>query len=652
MNRRAMGLGALAIILAVAAAVGWPAWRRHVSAVQDAESLVHARQAMAEGKAPEALDRVVAHQRLGLPAGPRDGEWLDIEIEACAALKHVYRLAAIHEFAPEVFRRHELASIFVRRMLVERRGFEAGEELRGIWRGRETLHAAWLASDADALAGTGRLPDAIAMLKAARIEGREDASRLMRLALFCRDDVNQALAYLDEAFRAAPDNPEVRSFRGQIFERAGFAAAARAEYAAACAARPDNPLLYHQLADFYRRCGNPQLAAEAWRTAAARAPLPDFVWLQAWFWNRVAQPSAIDWTATLPQSGGLRGLADFISRIPPGRFWDNEAFLHMPGSATLSKNRPEVFWLGVLQALKDGRAGDAADMIRTGGSASLDLAPDLAQAVLAVQALRVPPKDRTAPLRPFRSGRSDPHPLYVALAAATDPGNTAAPDPALQALIAGREVHAALCLAEGWMEAALTLHDPACDLDALPGWLTYGLAQSLRMTRDSGAALEFVRARRPTPELTTLVGELQLALDQRPAARETLQPVATNASPPGARAAFLLAIEAFERGDPVRAAACVNGNAVLRDTTAGRELLAEIAMRKGDTNGAIAAFRELAAVSPVARERLCEEAFKAGRLEEAGRLAAALAARQPDEPRLLRNQQMIAAARARTPATP
>lgn len=652
MNRRAIGLGALAAVLAATVAVGWPAWRRHVEAVRDGESLVHARQAMVEGKAAEALDLVAAHQRRGLPAGSRDAEWADIEIDACAALKHVYRLAAIHEFTPEVFRRHELAAVYVRRMLVERRGFEAGEELRRAWRGRETLHAAWLASDADALAGTGRLQEAIALLKAGRIEGREDASRLMRLALYARDDLDQALACLDEAFRVAPDNPEVRSFRGQVFERAGFAAAARAEYAAACAARPDQPLLFHQLADFYRRCGNAQLAAEAWRAAAARAPLPDFVWLQAWFWSRVAQPSGIDWQAARPLSGSLRSLTDMMQRIPPGNFWDPPAFLRMPGSSALAKNRPEVFWLGVLQALKEGRDGDAADMLRTGGAGDHALAPDLAQAILAVQALRVPPKDRMGPLRPFRPAHADPHPLYVALAAATDPGPAAAPDPALQALIAGREVHAALCLAEGWMEAALTLHDPACDLDAMPAWLTYGLAQSLRMTRDSGAALDFVRARRPTPELTTLVGELQLALDQRPAARETLQPVATNASPPGARAAFLLAIEAFERGDSQRAAACVNGNAVLRDSTAGRELLAEFAMRGGETNRAMAAFRELAAVSPMAMERLAEEAFHAGRLEEAGRLAGALAARHPDEPRLLRNQRMIAAARARTPATP
>ena len=638
-------IGATAV--AVALAVGWKLWRGRVVDLQDRAGLARAREAVAQGRPSEALHLVGLHGRTAKPGGPRETEWLDVEIAASAAMRRTVRLAALHELKPDAILRNEAASAMVMRVLLQRKDEPGAAAIREAWKGRETRPAVWMAVDADALIQARRPDDAAALLGSRRFEGADDCGRLLRLALLSAAEPAKAYGLLDEAFRADPGNPDVRSFRAQVFDRHGQALAARAEYMAACAAQPDNPFHHHALADFNRRAGNHRLAVQTWEGAAQRTGLLDFMWVQAWFWDRVALGGAVEWAAKRPASGRLRPLVDYLTSLPPDRLWDDRSWQLVPAGATVLHDRQETLWLRVLQALRENREADAAALLRTSRFRGATWAPDFEAALAWLPRLRGT-ADGGDPPPPFRPRRADAHPLHRALQAATA-GGTPAPLPELGPLIGGRAIHASLCLAEGWSGAALLLHDEAVDPASLPDWYAYGMAQAMRITRGAGAALEYA-ARIPAPGagLRTLVGELHLERGERDAARAALRPVASDPSPAGVRAAFLLTLDALAGGGgPDAAEKHIAGNPGFAASLEGRELGARVHLARGDTNAAERIFRDLVATSAVAQAHFAQAAFARGDLDEAERMTQRLAEAHPDEPRHAANLRAIGAARAK-----
>ncbi len=618
---------------------------------QDRRILAHARAALGEDRPSEALRFVSIHGRTAKPGGPRDADWLDVEIAASAALRRTVRLTALHELKPDAILRNEAASAVVMRALLQRRDDKGAAAIRSVWKGRETQPGLWLALDADALIHDRRRDDAIALLDSHKLEGKADSPRLLRLAVLHADDRAKAFGYLDEAFRIDPGNPDVRSFRAQVFDRLGFPIHARAEYAAACAAQPDNPMQYHALADFSRRQGSHRLAVQTWATAAQQTGLLDFMWTQAWFWDRVALGGVVDWAKRQPTSGGLRGLAAYLSALPSDRFWDERTWQMVPGGSSVLHDRQETLWLRAIQLLRDGREADAAKLVRTSSFKTASWAPAFEAALAWAPHLRGAADAGLDP--PAFTAPAEAHPLHRALQAATVSPRPKLPDD-LAALLTGREFYAALCLAEGWAGAAVFLHDDAADLQSMPDWLPFGLAQAMRITRGPDAALAFTaRVRATSPALQVMVGEMKLERGDRPAARASLEPLAAAATPAGARAATLLALDALGGdGGPAAAAGFVAGNPLLSASVEGRELAGRIELARGDTNTAERILKDIVDQSPVAQAHFARTAFARGDLDEAERLVRKLADAQPDEPRHAAGLRAIAAARAGKPKAP
>jgi Flp pilus assembly protein TadD/O-antigen ligase len=86
------------------------------------------------------------------------------------------------------------------------------------------------------------------------------------------EKLSDALAYLDRAHRAAPNDPEVYLVRGQVRARANNTAGAIADLRASASLSPKNPLPLEVLASAYRQVGQTKLADAAQAQAAALRP--------------------------------------------------------------------------------------------------------------------------------------------------------------------------------------------------------------------------------------------------------------------------------------------------------------------------------------------------------------------------------------------
>lgn len=624
MSRKALSIW-IVIALVVLLLIALPFWRRYVIASQDASQLASARQALQAGNPQSALE-IVARRRHLLAASAE--EWMGLELDACVRTRNLPRLAAIYLEDPATVSRHELASLLLVRFLYGLRRESQAEALRKDWLGRESSKGAWLAVDVDRLLLDGKREQAMQLLRGVAFNNRDDCARLLRLALLTVSTPKESLAYLDAACRADPENPDARLFRAEVFEALGRMPQARIDYLAACNWQPNNPLLFHRLAEFYCRSGNPLLAADAWRLALKVEPL-EAIWLRAWFWSRIAGGiDTTEWSQLPLPKGRARPFFEFLAGMPADKLWDEEGFRRLVLPAAWSENRQELFWCRLLQALHDNHLDQAASLLDQHDPAA-SLAPGLEKTLRWLVHRQLPPASSGASASVPRPTGS--HPLYGMLERAAAGAAVLAPEE--RQLLANREVFAAACLGEGWMAAALFFHDPATRLELYPDWFVYGLAQSENHLHGPKPALTLLQRGKPTPLLACLEGELRLAAGDAAAARQVLAPLAVIADDVGIRAATLLALERLGAKAPAEAERLVNANVRLKETETGREILGQAAAARGDLATATAIFTALQNTSIVAKEFLAGRAFAANDFDQAKRLMMELMAAQPDEPR-------------------
>jgi len=651
-------IAGVVVVVGAAGVFGVRAWRSHTISHQAERNYQKALRLCDAGRYGEALTVIDANtpwRRLS-GEGPKAGaeRWVDLEVEALARLRQVPRLLWLYSRFPERFLRSEEASLLAGRALMQMREEERFSRLRGAWQGQETQKAAWLALDADRALSEGRRGDALELLQSRSFSGPEDCGRLARLALLHAKDLPRAWGYLQKAFAADPKNPDVRSFRGQVLEAAGRVEEARVEYVAAHLADPSDPLLRDQLGEFYRRWGNYDLALRTWAGGLTPPSFP-FLWVKTWFWNRVASPAAVKWDSTAPPEGELRPLLDYLLALPEGRYWDEGAFEKVAGAGWLGQRRQEVFWLRLLQLLRDGKEEEAIHLLDLNPFHDRSWRPEIEGAIAKVLRYR-----KTRSFRPFRefpsvsgpiAGRVR-HQLFEELDRLTDrrrvgtKGAGGVPE-ALARLILSEEAFAAVFLAGGWTEAALHLHRAKEIPPEFPAWVAYGLTQGVRFNRGVPQALEFAQRQPSTPPLDLLKGELWLESGDLAEARRQLEPLRRGGSDLGYRAAWLLSLASLGRGEGEAARRYVLENPRLARGVTGQEVLAKVALWEGRQGEAERIYRAIAEDSAEAKAYLARRAFQAQDWREARRLTLELMDTFPANLQVRANLKAIAQAEAK-----
>ena len=642
-----IGLALLAVAIGAAGFMGFRSWRDRTIARQEQLARARAESLLKEDKPAEAL--ALAEVFTGKSPGEA---WPRLELAALVALQDFSRLARIFEQTPARILADEEAAVLMARTFLHARKSANYGEIREAWHGRERHLDAWLALDADALILAGKQREAEELLRARILPGVMDATRLLRLALLTANhDMLEAWKLLCQAAALQPRNPDIRSFRAQILETTGRIELARVEYVAALVAAPQNPLLRDQLADFYLRNHNHDLALETWTEALTRPSL-DFIRLKAHFWSRVLRPVKLpdlDPAAT----GELDPLVQQMAALKPGQFFDSNAFDQLSHARSYAAQRPEVFWLRLLDALQTHEEKAAFELLRYEPAHLRIWDPDLAAALFRILYYRQK-QSLNPPDFIFSSALPETNrpPFFALLEQAARQERTATNAPAvltpeIAALLRGPSAFSAAFLAAGWREAALQFRLEPQLSPQEPEWLSSGFAQALRLNRSPRVALEFLGAGDLPPASALLRAELLVELGRRDEARELLASLAKLNSGVGFRAAFLLALDAAENQHWDAARQCIVRQPLLAQADLGKEVLARLALAEGQTAEAEQIYRGILKSSVEAKLWFARQAYSQKRWKDARQLTNELLEMLPDSPQLRENLLAIDQAEAR-----
>jgi hypothetical protein len=615
--------------------------RSQIEKSRDEQSFQSARRFLAAERPDKAME--IIRNRGRKVSGERSADWLDLEIETLEKSGDIGRLRYLFDQNPSVFSKHETASILIARTMLQTNNRAEYARLRNIWRSSSRMPEVWFAIDVDALIAAGKVNEALTMLNSQTFRGEADAGRLMRLALLtARTDLHGAWNYLDRACYLAPKNPEVRSFRAQILERIGKISMARVEYVAAHLAEPGNPLFRDQLAEYYRRNGNLGLALETWSGNLDESSA-DFIRLKALFWSRVAYPVKISKARPSDISGDLNPFIVYLQELPGERFWDNAAFLEISDRQTILDKHQEAYWLRVLQALKEGDEKSAYNLLQSQTFRNTNWSPDIQSGLATVLAYRLgyPTPFRDNNILTTGTTTRQRHQLFDQL---DEQARTGVVRPELGNLMRSKEAFAAVFMAGGWVEAALQLHTLPVLPDNFPGWVAYGLTESLRFNRGNKAALTFAARQKSSPGMDLLTAELLIADGNTAAGLTKLEALASTDSDIGFRAAWLLVLARLDQHNIKGAHDVLAHQPKLQNSLTGKEIDARIALAEGDAEKANRIYVTLGEESTEAMAYLASKAYREKEWKTARKLTEKLIQKLPDRMELRANLKAIAKA--------
>ncbi len=645
MRLRSLVFIALALASVAGGWLGLRAWKAHVVARQEDRQFQEITAALKDKKYAQARALLDLHrQQVIAPSAAHD--WAGLEVAVLAGTRNLPQLLTLHGQKSPALLANEDACLLVAHALLAQRQFAELDDLRALWRPKAAKKPAWRLLEIDQLLGDRRPDEARDALLAEKYTADDEAARLSRLALLEADPKNLLPAWnrLAEAAEAAPRNPDVRSFRGQILEAIGKNELARVEYVAAHIADPTDPLRRDQLAEFYIRQGSHDLALTTWRDAIA-AGAPAFVRVKESFWHKVVQPAG-GTAASDPPAGPLAGLLAALDA--PG--WADFA-APADKSPDWPALRQEALWSRVIFLLQHGDEPTAASLLQSTPFRATSFDPVLHQAIIRVlgwranQRLAVPDAAGRA-----AHGRSR-HQFFDQIDAAAQAqaaGNDAAVPDSLRHVLSSPQVFGALFLAAGWREAALSFLEKAPPTPGQPSWLAYGHAQLLRLNRTDADALAFLEKNHASPDLRLLRAETLLTTGRAAEAEAEFTALAAEVAPVGVRAAWILTTRALEAGNAAEARRLASA-APLAGTTTGAELLARAAIALDQPEEAARHYTAVAKDSVEARAWLARRAFAAGDFATARRLTEELVALLPDQMQLRRNLREITLAEAKPP---
>jgi len=199
--------------------------------------------------------------------------WQETEITALVESGDSARLVTLYRNDPSTILAMEDASVLTARSLF----FNCHDEKSAValiatWKNKRQHPEWWFCLQVDSLLAKKKRKEAITLLKQRHFPGTADTGRLLRLAVLCdlthATGIRSAWEYVQAAYRIAPHDPDVRSYRAQILERLGRYGEARVEYVAARLAKPQSVYHCDQLAEFYQHQGSTAMAIQTWTSGS------------------------------------------------------------------------------------------------------------------------------------------------------------------------------------------------------------------------------------------------------------------------------------------------------------------------------------------------------------------------------------------------
>lgn len=486
-------------------------------------------------------------------------KWLDLLITASEETPSPSQLQVIYEYFPDEFQNREKAVLIIANNYLHHNNFEGFDLLRLKWQGRERIQDSWLVLDADKLMMEGKRKDAEELLSSQSFLGKTDAKRLVRLALLSyNQNPKQAWDYLAEALLKDPRNPDIHVYRAKILEAAEMPYIAFSEYIAAVQSSSDNPTYRDYLAEFLTRYHDYPQALEVWN-AGLNPYTSSEIWMKAWFWSKVAYPTAFNWKTSELPSDGLQPVLRYLVKLKPSEFWDAKDFAELSDARAYAKNLQSLYWLQLLQDLKEGQDQSALNLLDRHPFAATSWNPALEKALQRVLQYRLHGifaiksqnadtfvKESSPATLFFYELEELAHQEEIQGAAFKVPSS-------MQALLTSQEVYSAILLAAGWKEAGITLHTLKVLPEAFPSWVALSLVQGLQLVQGIPQALEFAREQSTSPEMQLLTAQLLVEDGKLDEGVHVVQSLVKDDSTIGVNASLLMSLIYIEKKEYVNA---------------------------------------------------------------------------------------------------
>ncbi len=613
-----------------------------------------------DNKPAEALAIIKKYENFITPNTPEGKKWVDLLIEGSEKEHNVQQLVLLYDYFPEQFENRENAAIDIAHAYLASGRIKDFETLRDKWKGKETEKSKWFLLDGEKLIVDGKHDEAIKFFKSQTLKGEDETSRLLHLAwLTVTVNPQQAWDYLTEAHTKDPKNPAIRIYRARLLEAAGKTALALSEYIAAVQTAPNNLALRDQVGDFFRRYHQYAQAVNVWTESLTKKPESEFLWIKAWFWNKVASPlPKFDWAGSLPPEGPLKPLLSYDVKLSPAQYWDESAFEKIPNYMSFLRDQQSTFWLRLIQALKDKNEKAALELLKFNAFQKTSWDSDLETALKWILTYRatnsfkletVKSESTNNPQKIIKGPESAilAKPAFftqietLADQAERDPSKPLELPNDLKQLILSDEVFAATFLASGWIETALQLHHLAVIPASFPDWVAYGMTQAYRYNRGIQEALSFATQQKQTPLLSLLEAELLIASGSPDAGLDKLQMLATDESDIGLRAAWIISLLYIDKKDFTKARDIINAHPKLAQSLVGKETLARIALLEGNDQLATLLYSAIEKESAEAKSFLARKAFLEKNWKKARELTEQLLLQYPTNTLVRQNLEKI-----------
>ena len=199
------------------------------------------------------------------------------------------------------------------------------------------------------------------------------------------------------------------------------------------------------------------------------------------------------------------------------------------------RDRPEVFWLTLVQLLRQHREQEALDALGVCPAQTRMLDPDLHEALTIACEWRLArrlPGEFSQRVRLHRPRHQFLDQLHASLTK---------PDAECLAVLESPHVWSACFMACDWREAALQLMPGPQPASHPPSWLIYGMAQCVRFNQGADAALRFIE-KQPldSPENQLLHAEILLIAGDAVQGMEIVQRLQLAQGAVGERARVIL----------------------------------------------------------------------------------------------------------------
>lgn len=651
------------------------------------EILAEAAKLLEEQRPLDAILVLMEHKNLAFneASGAR---WLSLLATAYTLQEDRGRLTFLYDYFPAL-QIDEAKALLISQRYIELNRLNDFIGLRDKFRGKEHKPAAWLGLDAQYLLSLGRQGEAEQLLKSKQFQGPEEGYRLTQLALLeIKRNPRLAVDLLTKALELDSHNLQALLIRGMLFESAGLQEIARLDYTTALQQEPNNIFYADTLAEFFRRDNKISLSQQIWAACLNNASSSE-LWIKALFWNKVAIDQGNFWGNATPPKTAQEPLIQYLLALPSTKFWDWEEFQKLPFAKQYLQTEQSTFWLRILAAIQEGQpqATDQMNEPRVNSSQKQDqdilsiiqsspfgpvaYDPLLLRALTIVATYRstntLPPEGLVnfqtllteEQERAIANALGQRHYIFAQLheacrmqAHAVHPQTTSEQLNPLLDFLKSEKAYPALFLASGWLRSAviLTNYEEPFSKET-PDWFIYGLAQCLRVQKSSQTALEWLQKQPTSPINDLLMGELALEVGAMSKGVNILLPLSGGENQQGEnqqgenqiayRASFLLATAYMERNELDKAQDFIEKNQALLSSVLGKELLARIALLKGNIDLAKRLYLSVITTSVEAKSFMAQDALTRGDPQKAIALTKQLLMKHPSNAILQLNYQRL-----------